>query len=533
MTDCLLVGHNDGNFADYVNQVGQWGNDTALWRRLKLAFIEVDGVPHRSMDIINRYNERNDDNRLSNMDFLWPAVSHLASHLAAKGFTFDLINQFQEEKEALAAKLQREDLLAVAITTTLYVGNMWIEEVVEFVRKHNRSAKIIIGGPYIRNQVDVLSPTALAEFFAELDADIYVITPEGELTLTKVLDALKSGRPLAAIENVAYRENGWFVRTATAAETNPISEGIVDYDLFSPEAIGDSVSVRTSKSCPFACSFCAYPQQGGAYVYQDVAAIEAQLDRIRRVGTVTSISFTDDTFNVPKRRFKDVMRMMIHNRYEFRWNSFLRADHVDAEAIELMRESGCEGVFLGVESGSDTVLKNMNKAARAEHYRRLIPQLREAGILTHCSFIIGFPGETRATVAETVDLIEDTRPDTFRAQLWYCDPATPIWGRREEFGLNGTGFEWSHRTMNAETATDIVDELFLNIKGSTWLPQHGFESWSLYYLQRRGMPLPQLMTFVRKFNEAIKFKLRHGDDRRIDPGLLDAIAVSSRFPPVQ
>lgn len=533
MTDCLLIGHNDGNFPDYVNMVGKLGDDAALWRRLKLAFIEVDGVPHRSMDIINRYNGRNSGSKLSNMDFLWPAVSHLASYLAAKGFTFDFINQFQEEKETLAAKLQHEDFLAVAITTTLYVGNMWIEEIIQFVRQHNRSAKIIVGGPYIRNQVDVLSPAALAQFFAELDADIYVITPEGELTLTKVLDALKSGRPLASIENVAYRESGSFIRTAAAVETNPMSEGIVDYDLFSRSAVGDSVSVRTSKSCPFACSFCAYPQQGGPYVYQDVAAIESQLDRIRRVNTVTAISFTDDTFNVPKRRFKEIMRMMIQNRYEFRWNSFLRADHVDAEAIQLMHESGCEGVFLGVESGSDTVLNNMNKAARAEHYRRLIPQLKEAGILTHCSLIIGFPGETRATVAETVDLIEDTRPDTFRAQLWYCDPATPIWVRRKEFGLTGTGFEWSHRTMNAETATDIVDELFLTVKGSTWLPQHGFESWSLFYLQRRGMPLPQVMTFVRKFNEAIKFKLRHGDDRRVDPGLLDAIADSSRFPSVQ
>jgi hypothetical protein len=47
------------------------------------------------------------------------------------------------------------------------------------------------------------------------------------------------------------------------------------------------------------------------------------------------------------------------------------------------------------------------------------------------------------------------------------------------------------------------------------------------------MPLPQVMTFVRNFNEAIKFKLRHGDDRRVDPGLLDAIAASSRFPSVQ
>ena len=166
----------------------------------------------------------------------------------------------------------------------------------------------------------------------------------------------------------------------------------MDYDLFPRERIGEFMSVRTATSCPFACAFCSFPQQAGKYVYEGVDVVEKELDRVRRIGTITNLTFIDDTFNVPMGRFKEILRMMIRNGYGFRWNSFLRADHVDTECIDLMRRSGCEGVFLGAESGSDAMLKRMNKTSRSEHYRRVIPQLKDAGILTHCSFIVGFPG---------------------------------------------------------------------------------------------------------------------------------------------
>jgi radical SAM superfamily enzyme YgiQ (UPF0313 family) len=91
-----------------------------------------------------------------------------------------------------------------------------------------------------------------------------------------------------------------------------------------------------------------------------------------------------------------------------------------------MGKAGCEGVFLGVESGSDQMLERMNKTARRADYMKSIPLLRQAGISTYASLIVGFPGETLETVQETMSFVEEARPDFFRAQLWYCDPLTPI-----------------------------------------------------------------------------------------------------------
>jgi hypothetical protein len=132
-------------------------------------------------------------------------------------------------------------------------------------------------------------------------------------------------------------------------------------------------------------------------------------------------------------------------------------------------------------------------------------------------------------VQETIDLIEDTRPDTYRAQIWYCDVSTPIWKRRDEVGLRGAQFDWVHDTMDTATAADIVDDMFFSVRNSIWLPQHGFESNSLFYLQRKGMPLAQIKRFLRHFNEAVAFRARHPERRALEPRRLRALRESSRF----
>jgi radical SAM PhpK family P-methyltransferase len=356
-----------------------------------------------------------------------------------------------------------------------------------------------------------------------------VISNEGETTLVNVIETLKNNGDLEKVDNLAYNKNGRYLMTGTSLESNPQEENMIDYSLFPREAFNEFLTLRTSKSCPFSCSFCGFPQRAGKYKYLTVELVEQELNAIRDIGTISTLTFIDDTFNVPKERFRSLLQMMIKNNYGFKWNSFYRSDHGDARTIELMAKAGCEGVFLGVESGSDAQLQRMNKTSRRKHYLEAIPLFREMGIQTHANFVVGFPGETPDTYYETVDLIERARPDTFRGQLWYADPITPIWEKREEYGLQGSAFAWSHNTMDSETACDYVDELFMNIQGSVWLPQNGFEQWSIFYLQRKGMPYQQVVEFLKVFNEIKKEQMRNPDSQDIPEGLLERIKAASKF----
>jgi p-methyltransferase len=222
---------------------------------------------------------------------------------------------------------------------------------------------------------------------------------------------------------------------------------------------------------------------------------------MRDLGYVKNVVFIDDTFNVPLSRFKDICRLMIKNAYKFNWFSYFRCSNSDEEAIELMAESGCRGVFLGVESGSPQILTNMNKAATVEKYARGIEMLRKHDIMTFASLIFGFPGETAETIGETISFVRDTKPDYYRIQLWYCEPGTPIAFQKRKYGVNGEGFVWSHNTMDSLEAMDHIERAFLKIKESTWLPQWSFDFWVIPYLLGKGISQSQfkeLMVWAQK-----------------------------------
>lgn len=531
MTDCLIIGFNDSNFEEYVDMVRSMGTDSGAYRDLNLSFVEYDDKPYRSMDLLNRFyfeDKPGAHRPFHNADFLWPVVLYLGSYLHRRGFSFDYVNLFHLEKDKLREKLARDDILTIAITTTLYVTAHPILEIMSFIREHNQTAKIVVGGPYIHNQTRMADPLNLQRLLKYIGADVYVISQEGEAALAQLLAALKHGASLDSVDNIAYRQGDRYVLTNCSVESNSLPENLFDYSLFPREEINGFISLRTAKSCPFSCAFCGFPQRAGTYTYISVDLVEKELNTLNDLG-VTTVTFLDDTFNVPKKRFQEILRMMIRNRYDFKWNSFYRSDHGDDETIELMGRAGCEGVFLGMESGSDEMLKRMNKSVRRKNFLHAIPLLRAAGVSTHANLIIGFPGETYETVQETIDLIEEVKPDFFRAQLWYADPVTPVWKRREEYGIKGEAFSWSHDTMDYQTACDLIEKMFLTVENSVWLQQHGFEQWSTFYLQRKGMSLERIKSFLTCFNTIVKQKLIDPQKQEIDPLLLESLRRSCRF----
>lgn len=533
-TDCLILGYYETSFVDYVQRVRakgeQWGGG---YRGLNLTFVDFEGQPYRSMDFLNRfYFEGREGIRapFHNTDFIWPTVFYLGTYLSRRGFTFDYVNAVHLNADVLREKLENDDILTVAITTTLYVWHQPIVELIAFIRHYNPRAKIVVGGPFMAAMNDVAEAAALQEDLGAIGADFYVLSNEGEETLANLLRACTTGGGLDQVANLAYRRpDGSYAFTPASAEYSVLDENMVDYSLFPRDQVGQFVTIRTAKSCPFRCAFCNFPQRGGAYTYLPVELVEKELDALKEIGTVTTLTFIDDTLNVPKQRFRDILRLMIRKKYGFRWNSFYRCDQGDNDTIELMAEAGCEGVFLGVESGSDAILARMNKTSRRKHYAQAIPHLQKHGISVHANFIVGFPGETVETVRESVDLIRETRPDFYRAHLWHAGRDTPIWKKKDEFKIEGEVFNWSHYTMDYRTASDLIEDMFMNIHDSVWLPRDSFEQWSTFYLQRHGMTLDRIKTFLRWFNAAVEQKITSPGAREIAPEILAGLRQASRF----
>jgi anaerobic magnesium-protoporphyrin IX monomethyl ester cyclase len=504
--DCLIIGHNQitGVKCEKTSRA-MWGRDAQFYKEaVTLRFMKYKGNLYTPTQASYMFEPEVKDHfgAFENISYertLNGAVAYLTNYLNGQGFSVDYINCFKNGREKLAELLDSNCVETIAISSSIYTTVFPILEITTFIKKHNDKVKIVVGGPYISNQVRGLEEPELQKLFGRMGADAYIYDNEGEATLVKVLKAMKENTPLSSINNLFYRDGDKYSFTYPAEEANDLESNMVDWSLFQGTNF-KYYNVRTAISCPFACAFCGYPKYTGRYRQLSVEAIERELDNIKKYTNVQGIYFIDDTFNFPPERFKSILRTIIKKKYNFKWHSFFRCQFADREMVELMKESGCQIVYCGIESANQTVLDNMNKKATTEQYRAGMNLLNEYGIASVASLIIGFPGETHETYMETYNFIEETKPTFFRSHLWYADPDSPIYNRKSEFNLEGSGYDWSHATMDSKTAAELSDRMFLNIKNSVYDSDYPVA----FDLLLRGYSIEQTKRFINGFDLCLK-----------------------------
>lgn len=517
--ECVVIGYNDVPFPRYESLVRSYGENSTEYRDLRFSFIDLEGQRLNYIGLLNKAwglartdgRKMNGRGEFESGDIPNLAAAYLTWFLKRRGTEARYINLFQLEKDRLKEYLA-ENPYCVAITTTFYFLNSAVNEIVEFIRSHNPKVKIVVGGPLVANHARNYQGERLKIVLQDMGADYYIVEGQGELTLSQIVECLRNKGPINKVPNLIYFSGGEMVRTRVLPENNSLDENYIDWAGLSNGELGPTIQTRTARSCAFKCAFCNYPTRAGALTLTSLDVIEKELDSMKKVG-VKNVVFIDDTFNVPFPRFKDICRLMIRKNYGFNWFSYFRCSNSDEEAFDLMAQSGCKGVFLGIESGSPAILANMNKAATVEKYAKGIRSLHERGILSFASFIAGFPGETAETLRETTSFIQETRPTFHRFQMWYCEPGTPIDRERNKFKINGKGFMWSHATMDSLEAMNQMEKMFLTIKGSEWLPQWSFDFWIIPYLLGKGVSIESFKNFMTAANRMLALEIARTPER--------------------
>ena len=533
---CVVIGYNEGDFEDYRTMCRRAGPGSPEWQIFDTEHLVVDGRPMPWLEAFSRFRRRatGRPDRYHVGEVCNLAAVYLSNFLRRHGLHAEPVSLFSAEGDHLAALLSDRPAV-VAVTTTFYVNILPVRPIVDFVRRLSPTSHVVVGGPLIDNLcLGGISDTVQDLLFA-MGADSYVQESQGERTLVDVCRAIRAGRSLTDVDNVIHCPDGSWTLTRRRLENNCLDESSIDWTGFDSTMIGATAQVRTARSCAFRCSFCDYPARAGRLATASTDTVRRELRALAWQG-VRNVVFVDDTFNVPEARFKELCRMIIEEDLGLRWYSYFRCSNArDDECFDLAARSGCAGVFLGIESGDDSVLANMHKLAQDSQYRTGIGQLKERGITTFASIIVGFPGESEATVANTVDLLNETGPDFWRAQPWWANPRSPVYADKDRYGIRGEGYHWSHDTMTAEEAASLTDEMFHRVTGSVWLPLYDFDFWSLPYLAGKGVGVAPLKSLLRTTQELMS-AAKDGRDRErvaLDRQLAAAVAAldvdSARF----
>lgn len=323
------------------------------------------------------------------------------AHLAGPGFesyrrALETLHAPAWEELRAVLREHRPDVLAVSTKTQTYPSACRVAELARTLRPNT---VVLLGGPH-----PSMNPQACLEN-PHVDA---LVLGEGERTLPELLQAIQHHRPWTSVPGLALREAGRCRLTAARPLIEDLdtlgfphesaAETLLDYPRYPRDAFRYVFAIR---GCPFACVFCGSRALWTRRVrYRSPEHVAAELARLRQLG-LREVHFDDDTFGVRQDYIRKLCSALRATVPDLRWSCELHVNLVNEPMLAALRAAGCYRVQLGIESGSDAVLKSMRKGYSYDRARRAALAIRRAGLELHAFFMVGFPTETRQTLAQT------------------------------------------------------------------------------------------------------------------------------------
>ncbi len=281
-----------------------------------------------------------------------------------------------------------------------------LDDVKEVVRhcKHLSNAPVVLGGAGYS-----IFPEAVLDY---LEADMG-IQGEGEAVFPQLLSGLSRQADLSGLPGLYLRGRGRqggrvYVRDLGDLPISGVHRFLAAYDrnLWVP--------FQTRRGCPMNCSYCSTATIEGRTIRKRSPenAIE-ELKNFVEAG-FSQFYFVDNTFNLPASYAAEICRLIIHHGLRVAWRCIFYPGKVNEDLIRLMADAGCREVSLGFESGCERILRNMNKRFNPDDVRQTSLCLAKRGIRQMGFLMLGGPGETRASVLESLAFADSLPLDTVK-----------------------------------------------------------------------------------------------------------------------
>ncbi|MFA5802216.1 MAG: radical SAM protein [Thermoleophilia bacterium] len=301
---------------------------------------------------------------------------------------------------------------------------------------------IVVGGPHV---------IVYTEDLADYDYFDFLVTGEGERTLAELVDTLENGGEFSGIKGLFYRNDGEVIRNEPQPYIEDLDELpfpafhlIDDLKGYTPQLLvyrrRPVITLVTSRGCPFECIFCnsVWTRKWRANSAEYVVDLMEHV--INNFGA-REISFHEDTFALNKRRVLEICRMIRERNLKIIWTATVNLKTLDQEVIRAMKDAGCWLVSVGIESGSDKVLKFVKKPVDKATVRRVTAWLDEAGIKIRGYFMIGHLIDTEETIQETIDFAKSLPLYSMNLSVMYLAPGSEAREIAHEYGSVNVGLD--------------------------------------------------------------------------------------------
>ena len=404
------------------------------------------------------------------------ALMYISGFLKKKGIKSQIIDSVMEDKivrdssffanrEYYFAEIEKDIISKIQTINTDVIGITCytpevdeVERLASKIKQVKPNAKIVAGG---------IHPTLYPDDLLGPNSDIdFVVFGEGEISLYELVLAIRSDKDIRQLKGVGFYDNLAGKKVITDRQlldyeldsiSCPDYEG-VDMDYYtnaSPYAIRGvftrSMYLSASRGCPSACTFCVAPElrdfnfasgikknagvrlRSPKHLFEEVAFLKENYK-------IDSFYFIDDLFTLDEEMVSGFCEEMIKNKMNLVWGCSSKVNTVNYQSLKLMKAAGCIQLDFGVEKASDEQMHLLKKGTKVREVKETFKNCHELGVRAFANMLINTPGETEQDLQDTIDLLEEIKPNIVSINVFTPYPGTEIFAdtqglTREEYPL--------------------------------------------------------------------------------------------------
>ncbi len=352
------------------------------------------------------------------------SILYLAEALINKGFEPVILDM----QVSIFKPEMLKDCICAGISALTGKQISYAIKIAKEIRKYNSSLPLVWGG---------IHPSTMPEQTISHPLVDIIVYGEGEETFPELVQLLQTGQDYRGLLGIVHKTEGQVTINPRRPFIQFNKPNVLPYDLLDLKKYQTSVrfEYQSSRGCPHGCNFC-YNKKFNYFKWRakDASIVLDELEAIKKRFNPQFIHFVDDEFFIDKKRSLDVIKGMIERKFNFNWKPAIRIDAVnrfDDEMFRSLRESGCYEFCMGAESGSNKILKLINKNITDDDIIRSAEHTKNKGVNPQYSFMSGFPGETIEDLHLTVNCID---------KLWKTNENIIINGLFQATPFPGTDF---------------------------------------------------------------------------------------------
>lgn len=391
-------------------------------------------------------------------------IGSIAGYLEEYGHEVDVvepdINKIDHKGLVEIVKINGYKLIGISAFTTNIVHAY---KTADSLKSAFPDIKIVIGGAHA-----TLFPELTLKECPSID---YLITNEGEVPLRDLIEVLDGSGSIKRIPNLYYRKGSEICFTNQQVEWLNLDDLPVfpyhkfDYNLYTPAPSLrkklPTFSYMAQRGCPYQCSFCDTRTHGRRVRYRSVNKVLEDLAFLKSNYNVKGIIFEGSNFTANAGWVSELCEGLIERNLNLSWYCMGRVDF-NVELIPLMKRAGLWCMSFGIESANSQTLQRMKKKVTSIQVKSTLEILKKNKIITTGSFILGYPGETKDDVLNTIKFSCDLPLDIAVYFIPVPFPGTKLYNDAIEFGGLKKKIEWKHYSAWLDHNSPIYENPLLD-----------------------------------------------------------------------